>query len=114
MLREKDQILVNLIKNSIKFTESGTVSFGYTEKNQFVEFFVKDSGIGIDSHFQNEVFDRFSHARKEITQDFEGSGLGLSISKAYVEMLGGEIWVKSKLENGTIFYFTIEKDKSHS
>ncbi len=100
-------ILTNLIKNAIKFTEKGSITFGYYLKDDFIEFFVKDTGIGIPRNRQQAIFNRFEQADIEDTRAFEGSGLGLTISKAYVEMLGGKIWLVSEEGNGSSFRFTI-------
>jgi len=100
-------ILANLIKNSIKFTKSGYIEFGYEKKENFVEFFVKDSGLGISENEKEYIFDRFRQVSESIDRKYEGAGLGLSIAKAYVEMLGGKIWVESEPGAGSTFYFTI-------
>ena len=104
-------ILTNLIKNAIKFTESGSVTFGYEikskEENNMVEFYVKDTGIGIPANRVDAIFNRFEQADIEDRRAFQGSGLGLAISKSYVEMLGGYISVKSKEGEGSIFTFSI-------
>jgi len=104
-------ILTNLVKNSIKFTPKGTIEFGYQLKlineSCAIEFFVKDTGIGIPGERQQAVFDRFVQADIADTRALQGAGLGLSISKAYVEMLGGTIWVESKEGSGSTFYFTL-------
>lgn len=100
-------ILSNLIKNALKFTEQGGVEFGYSIKSGFLRFHVKDSGCGIAPERHEAVFDRFVHADLNITRPYEGSGLGLPISKAYAEMLGGEIWLKSAEGEGSTFFFTI-------
>ena len=100
-------ILTNLVKNAIKFTEAGSIKFGYVKKGNYLEFFVKDTGFGISDAHQKIIFDRFRQANESLTRSHEGSGLGLAISKAYVEMLGGKIWVESEEEKGSTFYFTI-------
>ena len=100
-------ILTNLIKNAIKYSNDGTIEFGYEKKGKYLEFFVIDTGIGIPKDRQQAIFDRFVQAYVEDKRAFEGVGLGLSISKAYVEMLGGKIWVESKEGKGSQFYFTI-------
>ncbi|OYT17861.1 MAG: hypothetical protein B7C24_00325 [Bacteroidetes bacterium 4572_77] len=100
-------ILINLINNAIKFTDKGNVTLGYELKTTVLEFFVKDTGIGIAENKQQAVFDRFEQADIEDTRAFEGSGLGLAIAKSYVEMLGGKIWLSSKEGVGTEFRFTI-------
>lgn len=100
-------ILINLVKNAIKYSQEGTVQFGYIKKGKMLEFYVKDTGIGIPENKIQDVFNRFVQADIGITRRYEGAGLGLSISKAYVEMLGGKIWAKSELGKGSEFYFTI-------
>ncbi len=100
-------ILSNIIKNAIKYTEKGTIEFGYKLKNEVVEFFVEDTGIGIPNNRIQAIFNRFEQADIEDKKAYEGSGLGLAIAKAYVEMLGGKIDVKSEDGKGSIFKFTI-------
>ncbi len=105
-------ILTNLVKNAIKFTPSGSIEFGYYPDSLVLPtgqltFYVKDSGIGIPQDRQQAVFDRFVQADIGDKRAFQGAGLGLSISKAYVQMLGGKIWVESVEEKGSTFYFTI-------
>jgi len=101
-------ILTNLIKNSIKFTEEGTVTFGYYKENDRLNFYVRDTGIGIPEDRKEVIFNRFVQAEYTITRPYEGSGIGLSIVKAYVEMLGGNIMLKSKLGEGSEFYFSVK------
>src|SRR5664280_308104 len=100
-------ILTNLIKNAIKFTYEGSIEFGYEKKGEYLEFFVKDTGIGIPKNQQEIIFERFRQGSESHNRGYEGSGLGLSISKSYVEMLGGRIWVESEEGLGSTFYFTI-------
>ena len=104
-------ILTNLIKNAIKFSEKGSIDFGYDviqEKDaKFLRFFVRDTGIGIHKDRLDAIFERFVQADISNSRAFQGSGLGLSISRAYVERLGGKIWVESELGKGSVFYFTI-------
>lgn len=100
-------ILINLIKNSIKFTLKGTVEFGVSKKKKYLEFYVKDTGIGIPENKQSIIFSRFGQINQDLNTPFEGSGLGLAISKAYAEMLGGSIWFKSRKGEGSSFYFTL-------
>ncbi len=100
-------ILINLVKNAIKYTHKGTIEFGYGLKGEYLEFYVRDTGIGIPEKRLQAVFDRFVQADIYDKNVYEGSGLGLSISKAYVEMLGGKIWVESEEGKGTTFYFTL-------
>lgn len=100
-------ILTNLIKNSIKYTHDGSIEFGYDKTENFLEFFVKDTGIGIPSDRLEAIFERFVQADIEDSKVYEGAGLGLTITKAYVEMLGGKLWVESVDGQGSQFYFTI-------
>lgn len=111
-------IYTNLIKNAIKYTEKGSIEFGYIINGDFLEFYIKDTGIGVDSNRQEAIFERFVQADIEDKMARQGVGLGLSISKAYSKMIGGSIWVESEKEKGSIFYFTIpyavEKNKQNS
>lgn len=100
-------VISNLIKNAIKYSHRGKIEVGCSRKKDFIELFVKDTGIGIAIDRQKAVFDRFVQADIEDKAALEGSGLGLSISKAYIEMLGGSIWLKSKEGKGSTFFFTI-------
>ncbi len=102
------QLLSNLISNAVKFTEKGSVEFGYSDKDEsFIEFFVKDTGIGLTKEEQKQIFDRFRFNEETITKKYEGSGLGLSIAKGIVKLLGGKIWIESEPGNGTTMFFTI-------
>lgn len=101
------QVLNNLINNAIKFTEKGVIEFGYTLKGEFIEFYVKDTGKGIPVDYQKLVFERFRQVEEHQNKIFGGTGLGLSISKSIVELMGGKIWLKSELDKGSQFYFTI-------
>jgi PAS domain S-box-containing protein len=106
------QILSNLLGNALKFTKTGSIDFGYSLKKEDLEFYVKDTGIGIPEDLQDKIFERFRQVETTLAREYEGAGLGLSISKAYVELLGGKIWVTSSLGNGSSFYFTIPYNKS--
>ncbi|MCK9220622.1 MAG: PAS domain S-box protein [Bacteroidales bacterium] len=100
-------ILTNLVKNAIKFTQKGSIEIGCEKKGDTLEFFVKDTGEGITLEKQKIIFERFMQGSESLTRNYEGAGLGLSISKAYAEMLGGKIWAESEPGNGSTFYFTI-------
>lgn len=125
------QILTNLIKNAIKFTNSGSIEIGCTavkESNSSddseilfekfglpnepdkLEFFVRDSGIGISANQAELIFERFRQGSFSLSRNYEGAGLGLSISKAFVEMLGGKIWLESEPEKGSVFFFQVPKN----
>ena len=104
-------ILTNLVKNALKFTSSGTIEFGYNLRSDRtpaeLEFFVRDTGIGIKPEKLDLIFERFRQGSESLNRNYEGAGLGLTISKAYVEMLGGKIWMESEMGKGSIFYFTL-------
>jgi len=100
-------ILTSLVNNAIKFTHAGSIEFGIEKKGKYLEFFVKDTGDGIADEKKEIIFKRFRQGSESHTRKYEGAGLGLSISKAYVDMLGGNIWVETELGKGSIFYFTI-------
>jgi len=104
-------ILSNLIKNSIKFTSKGSIEVGYNLKPNAIEFYVKDTGTGIPANRQKAIFDRFVQADIEDKKAMQGAGLGLSIAKAYTELLDGEIWLESEYGAGTTFYFTLPISK---
>ncbi len=104
-------ILTNLVKNAIKFTDKGSVEFGYNLKEDCdpVEllFYVKDTGIGIPKNKQKAIFERFIQADIEDKMARQGSGLGLTIAKAYIEILGGKLGMESEHGIGSTFYFTL-------
>ncbi|HQA75858.1 MAG TPA: response regulator [Salinivirgaceae bacterium] len=101
------QIIINLISNAIKFSDYGEVEYGYYLKNRELLFFVKDTGKGIPAECVDKIFERF-YQLDNLPQDSRtGSGLGLSISSAYVQLLGGKIWLDTELGKGSTFYFTI-------
>ncbi|NOU47755.1 MAG: PAS domain S-box protein [Bacteroidales bacterium] len=94
-------IFTNILQNAIKYTYSGYIEVGYQKNENDLEFFVKDTGIGISKERQTAIFERFVQADIEDRKALQGAGLGLAISKAYVEMLGGKIWVVSDPESGS-------------
>ncbi len=102
-----EQIFSNLIDNALKFTEVGIISFGYEKFNSKLKFFVKDNGIGLTEKQKSSLFVEFSKAEASNEKFYQGVGLGLSITKNLVKMLGGEIWVESEVNKGSSFYFTI-------
>jgi len=107
------QILRNLLSNALKFTDSGSVDIGYELRDNVLEFFVKDTGIGIDPNMHELIFDHFRKANNHKFFNLSGTGLGLSISKGFVELLGGQIWVESETGKGAAFYFTIPFQPAH-
>jgi signal transduction histidine kinase len=101
------QSLINIVGNAVKFTQEGKVEFGYSLKEDKIEFYISDTGIGIKEEHQPNIFNTFYQAESSITQRYEGTGLGLSIAKAYIELLGGEIWFTSRYGEGSVFLFTV-------
>lgn len=103
------QVLVNLVTNAIKFTDKGHVAFGYEidEENSKILFKIEDTGLGIDEVNHKNIFDRFKRVDSDLSIKVGGLGLGLAISKAYVEMMGGAITLESKVEKGSVFSFSI-------
>ena len=102
-----EKILWQLIDNALKFTPGGSVTIGYKENDDELLFFVRDTGIGILEENQKQVFDYFMQENTANTRGYEGSGLGLTIAKGMVELLGGKIWLNSEKDKGTTFYFFI-------
>ncbi|PID92145.1 MAG: hypothetical protein CSA96_04750 [Bacteroidetes bacterium] len=100
------QIISNLLKNAIKFTHAGSIRFGYRIQLDWIEFFVSDTGTGIRKSRQDELFKSYPQEDKEIAKKYGGTGLGLPISKAFIEKMGGRIWLESEEGKGTSFYFT--------
>ena len=102
-----NQVLINLVNNAIKYTEEGRIELGYAQDNSALQFYVKDTGIGISEEMKEKIFERFRQAEMDITRKYEGAGLGLTISRGYVELLGGQMWVESTPGKGSTFLFTI-------
>ncbi len=102
-----NKVISNLINNAIKFTNSGYIEFGYNLVDNKLQIYVKDTGIGIRPEKQKIIFKRFSQEEKDITQKRGGLGLGLSIAKENIELIGGKISVESEKGKGAIFYITI-------
>ncbi|MFO7789688.1 MAG: PAS domain S-box protein [Bacteroidales bacterium] len=100
-------IITNLIKNAIKYTDKGHIKIGYDIKDGYLSCYVKDTGIGIPEEKQAFIFDRFTRLEVVDKKALQGSGLGLSITKSYVEILGGNISVKSEPEKGSVFSFFV-------
>jgi PAS domain S-box-containing protein len=110
------QVLVNLTGNAVKFTDNGAVSIEVsclerTEDHHKIKFVVRDQGVGISKDKIANIFDAFTQVDGSVTRRYEGSGLGLTISKRLVEMMGGEIWVESELGIGTAVYFTAQFER---
>ncbi len=110
------QVMVNLISNSLKFTEKGYVEFGYliNEDKSSIEFFVRDTGIGIPNDKHDIIFDRFRQVQEGSTRKYGGTGIGLYITKHIIELLGGDIWFESVEGKGTTFHFFLPYHESKS
>jgi CheY-like chemotaxis protein len=110
-IRKLKQVLLNLLRNALKFTDKGYIEFGFDEinnaGNNFFQFYVKDTGIGIDKKHHDAIFNIFRQIDDTHTRKFGGMGIGLSIAKKTVEIMGGRIWVESEPLKGSVFYFTI-------
>ncbi|NVO09795.1 MAG: DUF4154 domain-containing protein [Bacteroidales bacterium] len=101
------QVLTNLLSNALKFTDKGSIEFGYKVNGNEIEFFVIDTGIGIPPQFHNDIFHRFRKIKQSNDKLYSGTGLGLVISKSLVELQGGRMWFESSPLKGTSFFFTI-------
>ncbi|MBA7534633.1 Autoinducer 2 sensor kinase/phosphatase LuxQ [subsurface metagenome] len=101
------QILNNLLENAFKYTKKGTIEFGFTHIDDFIKFYVKDTGVGIPEEKQAIIFERFSQIETDLNRKYGGTGLGLTISKNLSELLGGHLWVESTSGKGSTFYMQI-------
>ena len=101
------KIINNLLDNALRYTSKGYIEIGYKLVDNYLEFYVKDTGIGINPDRFQTIFERFAQEEKTISNKFRGLGLGLSIAKENVEILGGTIRVESEKNKGSVFYFTI-------
>ncbi len=108
-----ETILSQLLKNAFKFTKEGFIDFGCNVRDNFLEFYIKDSGIGVPPDRQAAIFDLFLKSDIEDKDAYQGNGLGLFIAKSYAELLGGKMWVKSNIITGSTFYFTIPFQNNH-
>jgi len=113
------QVLVNLLNNAVKFTEKGSIYLNVTINNQnrnsaLLQCSVSDTGIGMNEQHQEKLFQSFNQADDSITRKHGGTGLGLAIAKQLTELMGGKIWLKSKLQQGSTFYFTTKVGKVES
>ena len=106
------QVMNNFISNAIKFTDKGYIRFGYVLKDEMIELFVEDTGIGIAPSLHTKIFEAFHKADIGISKLYEGVGLGLAICKGNAELLGGKIWVKSELKKGSVFYLLIPYNRA--
>ena len=102
------QVLTNLINNAIKFTENGYIRFGYRQLSpHMLEFVMEDTGIGLKPEHKEVIFERFRQLELTDTRKYGGAGLGLSISRSLVQLMGGDFWIESTEGIGSTFYFTI-------
>ena len=101
------QILMNLISNAIKFSDKGFIEFGVSVKHNKLKFYVKDTGIGIPDEQHGLIFSAFQQVDSTISRKYEGTGLGLTITKKLVKLMSGDIWFQSKKGKGSVFYFEI-------
>jgi len=101
------QILINIVGNAIKFTHQGFVEYGYLIQDREVMFFVKDTGIGIPTHLQSMIFEKFRQVDEGNTRKYGGLGLGLTIAKALTELMDGKIWFESYPNSGSTFYISM-------
>ncbi len=101
------KIFRNLIDNAIKFTDDGCVEIGYDKKGDLIEFYVKDTGIGISEDLFKTIFENFRQVQESDIREYGGLGLGLSITRAFVKSMGGKVWVESVENVGSCFYFTL-------
>jgi len=103
------QIITNLISNSIKFTDKGSITFGFNRhQKDYLLFYVKDTGIGIPESYKEVIFDRFRRVEEHADKNITGTGLGLAISKNLVEIMDGDIWYESEENVGSTFFFTLK------
>lgn len=103
------QILMNFVTNAVKFTHKGTIEIGYESFDNFkVKFFVKDNGIGISPDIQNELFRPFVQGDLSITKKYGGSGLGLAICTKLAQLMEGKVYLESKKDIGSVFYFEVK------
>ncbi len=105
--KKLEHVLIKLINNSLKFTKIGSVEIGYSAADKFLQFYVKDTGIGISKDKESVVFRNFRQGDEGVSRDYGGNGLGLSISKGIISLMGGTIWFESELNKGTTFFFTV-------
>jgi len=101
------QIFMNLLNNAFKFTDSGSIMFGYKIEGKIIRFFVEDTGIGISESNKIKIFDHFHKIEPYTNKFHQGTGIGLSLCKRLVNLMGGDIYVESVVNKGSVFYFTL-------
>lgn len=105
------RIVSNIMENALKFTDNGSIEVSCREKNDFLIIGIADTGIGISEEHHNKIFERFYRLQNSRTRFYEGIGLGLSIAKSYIELMEGQIWLESKPQEGSVFYFSIPVER---
>ncbi|MGE5446899.1 MAG: response regulator [Bacteroidales bacterium] len=114
ILSDKDlleKILSQLTDNAIKFTSKGSITVGCRINESELLFFVRDTGVGIQEQSQQQIFDYFMQENTASNRGYEGSGLGLTIARGFIGLLGGKIWMESEKGKGSIFYFSIPMEE---
>jgi PAS domain S-box-containing protein len=104
------QVLINFVGNALKFTNSGYIEIGVALNENNMQFYVKDTGIGIPKEYHDKIFDRFRQVEAAQTRKYGGNGLGLAITKNLAELMGGNVWLESEPNVGSTFYFSLPKD----
>jgi signal transduction histidine kinase len=104
-------VLRYLLSNAIKFTHEGSITIGYAKIENQLQFFVEDTGIGIEEKYQKTIFEPFRQVNLSLSKPYGGNGIGLTIAKKIVHYMGGEIWVNSVPEKGTTVFFTLPYHK---
>lgn len=100
-------ILFHLVDNAVKFTEKGTITVSACRNDDEIVFMVKDTGIGISEEYKTQIYEFFTQVDNSVARKYEGTGIGLSIAKGFISLLGGNIWLESEKDQGTSFYFSL-------
>ncbi len=106
------KILTYLLDNALKFTKKGIIELGCSIEGDLIQFYCKDTGIGIPAEFHTKIYERFSQIDNTSTRKYGGNGIGLTLAKSYIEQLGGKLWLESEQGKGSVFYFTIPYRKA--
>jgi signal transduction histidine kinase len=103
------QVLWHVLDNAVKFTREGSIHFGCRENHKHMIFYVDDTGIGIPDEQTEVVFEKFRQLDESVKRKFGGTGLGLYYARKIAEMMGGRLWLETKKEGGSVFYFAVPK-----
>ena len=107
-----ERVLWHLLDNAVKFTFQGYITIaGQLQNDNYIQFQVEDSGIGIPADIQNKIFEPFRQVETGSVRNYGGNGIGLSLAKAYIELIGGKIWLNSQIDKGTSVFFTLPAAK---